>query len=83
MVTTLNGRTSLFSAIRRGNKQMVKLLLKPGADVSIRDGDNITAVELAWGMYLACIEPDQESKAVPVAAICTQFRYFRAAQTDN
>jgi hypothetical protein len=26
---------------------MVKLLLKPGADISIRDGDNITAVELA------------------------------------
>jgi ankyrin repeat protein len=47
MVTILNGRTGLFSAIRRGNMQMVKLLLKPGADISIRDGDNITAVELA------------------------------------
>jgi hypothetical protein len=47
MVTILNGRTGLFSAVRRGNMQMVKLLLKPGADISIRDGDNITAIELA------------------------------------
>lgn len=62
---------------------MVRLLLEHGVDVSIRDSDNITAVELAWGMYLACIETGQESKAVCVAAICTQLRHFMAAQTDN
>jgi ankyrin repeat protein len=58
IVTILNGKTGLFSAIRRGNVQMLKLLLEYGADVSICDGDNITAVKFALGMYFACIETD-------------------------
>ena len=62
---------------------MAKLLLEEGANVSIRDGDNIAAVELAWGICLSCIETGQGSKVVRVAAICTQFRYFMATQTDS
>lgn len=80
--TILNGRTALFSAIRRGNVRMVKMLLENGADISIRDANGMTATELAAGMYHAFLETGQQARAVRLATICSEIHHSRAMQVE-
>ncbi|KAH0541257.1 hypothetical protein FGG08_004262 [Glutinoglossum americanum] len=71
MPTLLNGRTALFSAVRRGNVKMAKLLLEHGADFGgIRDKDGITAGELALAMYLGYNEAGMKDKEERLGAVC-------------
>ena len=70
-MTIVNGRTGLISAVRRGNIQIIKLLLDHGADPDVRDNNSMTAAELVWGMRPAYSESGQESRAVRMGAIYT------------
>ena len=80
--TIVNGRTGLISAVRRGNMQMVKLLLDNGADLDVRDNNSMTAAELVWGMHLAYSESGQESKAARMGAIYTQLHGREHRRSD-